>query len=343
MYYYLLQMIVFIVLWLWIVVGYILLLIAPSAYTSELVLSFFPYILLLLALFIVIFISYWIYFLVKKSSYFFSFIIFILTISLWYIGFMMYLQYTSFYSLDTNTTISSGNQSISFLYANIYYKNNSFSWLIQTIEKYNPDIILFVEYAKIHDDWISAMLEEEYPYMNRSIGGKHYDGDIVFSRYPLKKIEHEFDRWSRSFSHILIYPDKALPIDISLVHTSAPVSVEFFEMRNEQLKKLVISLKEYYRNSESNTFSLRRIVIGDMNITPWSYFYPQIDRSFVDLWLINYLSDSKYAISFSKTWCHQYLSFLCAHIDHLWYSGTELHTSIVPLPWSDHDAIFGIL
>jgi endonuclease/exonuclease/phosphatase (EEP) superfamily protein YafD len=58
------------------------------------------------------------------------------------------------------------------LYANIYYKNKDFSGLVSTIENYQPDIVLLVEYAKIHDEVLTPLLKEKYPYVSRYVGGK---------------------------------------------------------------------------------------------------------------------------------------------------------------------------
>jgi endonuclease/exonuclease/phosphatase (EEP) superfamily protein YafD len=58
------------------------------------------------------------------------------------------------------------------LYANIYYKNKDFSGLISTITQHQPDIVLLVEYAKIHDEVLAPLLKAEYPYVSRYVGGK---------------------------------------------------------------------------------------------------------------------------------------------------------------------------
>lgn len=125
---------------------------------------------------------------------------------------------------------------------------------------------MLVEYSKEHDETITPHLKKEYPYVSRYIGNKGYDGDIIFSKYPLSTIKHT--TIPGSFSHIQItYQTKNL--DIALLHTSAPVSKHFFNMRTKQLNELKEILTTYYTTNSSNNL----ILAGDFNITPWSSYY----------------------------------------------------------------------
>jgi hypothetical protein len=50
---------------------------------------------------------------------------------------------------------------------------------------------MLVEYAKMHDETLTPILKKDYPYVSRYAGTKTYDGDILFSKYPFKTIEHK--------------------------------------------------------------------------------------------------------------------------------------------------------
>jgi hypothetical protein len=40
------------------------------------------------------------------------------------------------------------------------------------IQEQQPDIVLLVEYAKIHDEVLAPLLKVKYPYVSRYVGGK---------------------------------------------------------------------------------------------------------------------------------------------------------------------------
>jgi endonuclease/exonuclease/phosphatase (EEP) superfamily protein YafD len=68
-----------------------------------------------------------------------------------------------------------------------------------------------------------------------------------------------------SFSHVTIKKEKK-EFDIALVHTSAPVSPSFFNMREKQMDKLSEILQNYYTTTTQKNI----MVIGDFNVAPWS-------------------------------------------------------------------------
>lgn len=256
------------------------------------------------------------------------------------------IQYANMYQ-DTKNTIGYGTgQKLSFLYANIYYKNKNFSWLLSTIETHNPDIILLVEYAKKHDDALSTILKKEYPYRSRYVGGKHFDGDIIYSRYPLRKIDHEMPLWSRSFSHVQVQklPNSQL-LDIALVHTSAPISPLFWEMRDDQLDKLQDVLSQYY-TGKNNLSDKDVVVLGDFNVSPRSPSYLSFSQNIKVLWLHNFsldLAKTNYHNLFPYTWCRPELPFVCSHIDHVWSDSASMRLQKIDIVGSDHDGFIWYL
>ena len=252
-------------------------------------------------------------------------------------------EYTHTYTDIYTQTIhkKSGIQQISsewltFLYANIYYKNENFSGLLDSIETYKPDVVLLIEYAKIHDEALSKILKSQYPYVSRYVGGQWYDGDVIYSAYPLKKIKHTVYPWS--FSHVSItYNNKN--IDFALIHTSAPVSKEFFEMRNRQLNDLSNLMNEYYKETKDQKI----ILLGDFNVTPRSTYYKSFDNDMTNLWLYdisNHMIQTKYNTMVRYTRCHEDIPIACSHIDHIW-SNTSINLEKINIPWSDHDGFVG--
>lgn len=253
-------------------------------------------------------------------------------ITLYYIN-----QYHNIY-INTHEEKINKKAEISFFYSNIYYKNTNFSWLINTIETYKPDIVMLVEYSKNHDEELTPILKKQYPYKSRYVGQKWYDGDIIFSKYPLKNIKHNV--YPGSFSHVNIEYNNN-NYDFALIHTSAPVSEHFFKMRNTQLEELSNLLQEYYTTWKQNN---SMFLLWDFNITPRSSYYTSFDTNMKKIWLDDITTDQSltlYDTPFPYSRCHASLSIACSHIDHVRSNTKSLSLQKITIPWSDHYGFIG--
>lgn len=224
----------------------------------------------------------------------------------------------------------------SFLYANIFYKNEHIDQLQNTIKTYNPDVILLVEYSKIHHQLLTSVLQKQYPYISRYTTPNGYDGDTIFSKYPFEKIPHSV--YPGSFSHIRLHHPKD-KVDIALIHTSAPVSPSFFQMRTQQL-----TLLQELMSKHINKHNYPQMLMGDFNITPRSPYYgPQLSNPFKNIGLTNLTTNHKitqYVGSLPYTRCFQE-QFPCAHIDHIRSSFDTMELQQVIIEGSDHTGFFG--
>jgi len=45
---------------------------------------------------------------------------------------------------------------------------------MEMIDRYNPDIVMFVEFADHHDENLKPFLAERYPYINRTSRSKKF-------------------------------------------------------------------------------------------------------------------------------------------------------------------------
>ena len=329
-------LITILVLW---TISHSIVVLLPYQYLSEIILSFLPY--SNIGHFFVCCLI--IFFIIKErhtSKKIIAYLSLVWIITLWYSQYTKYYQY--YYTTSAQVTAHQRHD-ISFLYANIYYKNNDFSWLLSTIREHNPDIILFVEYAKIHDDALKDTLDNDYPYRNRSIWGKHFDGDVVYSRYPLTKIDHTIEKWSRSFSHVTIQKNHN-PLDIILVHTSAPISQAFLDMRTSQIEKLSDMIQDYYNTDQTQREDI--IILGDFNLSPRSPHYTAFNQEMNNLNFYDIsqtIRHTKRKHILPSTRCHQSLTFVCSHIDHIRSNNTNMTLQYINIPWSDHDGFVGRL
>ena len=119
------------------------------------------------------------------------------------------------------------------------------------------------------------------------------------------------------------------------MHTSAPVSKKFFDMRNKQIGELVSILTDYY--SDKSTIP-NLMIAGDFNITPRSHYYKSFQNSLQNMQLYDITSNlqsTTYKSPLPYTWCLQQVSFLCAHIDHIW-SSNSMNLQLIKVIGSDH-------
>ncbi len=240
-------------------------------------------------------------------------------------------------SLGMNVSWFVPKHTISFLYANIYYANNQYTWLLDLVRIHNPDVVMFVEYDSWHMQNVSPVLEKKYSYKNRYTGKNKYEWDIIYSRLPVTIFPTKIIS-GRSYNHICLYSwsivsKSSCLVDVLLVHTTAPISSTHLRKRNNQLNRLVKDLSIIKKSYKPKTLSL---VLGDMNISPWSTAYTVLQSGMNANAQVNV---STRISPWEGTWSFFSMPYLTSHIDHIWTNKPGRIKTIRPIdvPWSDHD------
>jgi endonuclease/exonuclease/phosphatase family metal-dependent hydrolase len=117
-------------------------------------------------------------------------------------------------------------------------------------------------------------------------------------------------------------------------------------MRNEQLKSLSTLMQDYYWYWKNISPDKERILIGDFNITPRSSYYRSFDTVMNEIGLRDISNDRRktlYKDTIPHTRCHEEISWMCSHIDHIWSDSETLTLTKIVIPWSDHDGFIGKL
>ena len=264
----------------------------------------------------------------KLIKIFFTILITIITIWIWT---LYSSEFFWFYNQNDESIRLTSEDWIKVFYANILFKNTDYKSLQEKIIEENPDIVIMVEFSDDHEDEMKDFFKENYPYMNRNSRSTMLAGDVVFSKLP---IENSYTtwiewKWNRKYSYIQIEcEDSQLEcednLDLYVIHTAAPVSLENFEMRNNQLEQLWLDFKQ--KNKENPT-----IVIWDFNLSPRSYYYKKLIKN-RDLKNALSFQNPNYTRSLLQQWIFR------SHIDQLFISH-EIKISeirIENLTWSDH-------
>jgi endonuclease/exonuclease/phosphatase (EEP) superfamily protein YafD len=174
---------------------------------------------------------------------------------------------------------------------------------------------------------MKEFFKKNYPYMNRNSWSTMLAWDVVFSKIPLEIITetHEVDAWARNYSYMKILWENNDWVDLYVIHTSAPVSNKNFEIRNNQIGKLLSDFLKHHKNW------IPTMIIWDFNLSPWSYYYKQFTKHLNMLNALSYQSPN-YTRSLLQQWIFR------SHIDQLFIS-PEIRISpikIKNLSWSDH-------
>ena len=248
-----------------------------ESYIAELAISFVPYIIWFCIIALII----EIYLIIHESKrrrkhkwikIFITILLIILTIWIWT---LYSSEFFWFYNQNDESIRLRNENWIKVFYANILYKNTDYQSLKEKIIEENPDIVVMVEFSDEHEDEMKEFFKENYPYMNRNSWSITLAWDVVFSKIPLDNITdtHLVEAWARNYSYMKILCNKCGEwVDLYVIHTAAPVSLKNFEMRNNQIGKLLSDFVKYYKNWTPT------MVIWDFNLSPWSHYYKQFTK-----------------------------------------------------------------
>lgn len=75
---------------------------------------------------------------------------------------------------------------------------------MDTITAYDPDVVMFVEFADHHDEHLKPFLAEHYPYINRTSRSKKFVGSMVFSKYPVDDLADDYVQGARRYGYFSI-------------------------------------------------------------------------------------------------------------------------------------------
>ena len=246
----------------------------------------------------------------------------------WFFVFMIFLGIFSFY-FDLGVRASEpDSKPIKVISANIWYQNEKIEQIQSFFEKENADILMLTEFTSDHYTALESYFDNNYKFQSIQIDKLSfpYTGKVVFSKYPLTNEEisnHKFDELFLENS--VQVQDKTL--NLVMVHTTAPVNVNYYYNRNAQL--------DYFRENIINNSVQNTLVTGDFNVSPWSPRFIEVDRH------LNALSMNRvHTNEFDFTWKYNDNSFFKSHIDHTYISEglTTNAYEYKEFPGSDHKA-----
>lgn len=234
---------------------------------------------------------------------------------------------TDFYTFETNNYSTADTMRI--LYANIYKHNTEYEKIQTMIERENPDVVMFVEFAEDHYHHLKDFLSKRYPYINQITWSKKFIGSIVFSKYPVNNLADDFPQGAWRYGYFSITRE-GKPYYVYLVHTSSPFSYAYFINRNEQLQTVE---QDILKHSIHRDPQAPLLMLGDFNLSPRSYYYTVFDSS-----LSGVFKNMTRRMLPIFTWSLGGFQVIASHIDHVFANGYVDVQSIrqLTVPGSDH-------
>jgi endonuclease/exonuclease/phosphatase (EEP) superfamily protein YafD len=158
-------------------------------------------------------------------------------------------------------------KSLKILLSNVYYYNYNTQALKRLIEQEKPDLVILQE---LHPRHLTLMngLARLYPYRKYDTFGPYF-GLGIWSRRALTEAQEVFlgPAGVPSLYAKLSWQGQAL--QLLTTHPFPPTSDAAFQMRNAQYQAL-----SRFLNAKSG----QKLLIGDLNLTPWSPYYQKLEH-----------------------------------------------------------------
>jgi endonuclease/exonuclease/phosphatase (EEP) superfamily protein YafD len=190
-------------------------------------------------------------------------------------------------SLPVDNKDLSVSEAIRIAQVNYFYANHDFEGLENLINDHNPDIINFQEAAPSHSKHIDETHRELYPYQIHHPRAGSY-GTIIMSKLPMTKRSVHIVNGGVFNNEIFdVTLQTALGRDMRLLslHTAQPLGgPDWTQQRNVELYAAAELLRRHkgekaLLNNGIGDHEVPVIIVGDLNITPYSPFFRDIIRS----------------------------------------------------------------
>lgn len=220
----------------------------------------------------------------------------------------------TFLPLQRTASPAPGTTPLKLVSYNVNTANTRHDDVLRFLENEDADVIFLME---VNDAWVNSLrpLEARYPHRLISTREDNF-GIALYSKKPFQGGEQSFGDYGLPWADITVSG-----LRILAVHPMPPSGAEHSEMRNQQLLKAAEMLKG----------QPHAILCGDLNITPYSPWFPEILKR-------GELHNS--SPPFSPTWMRHYPLFAIP-IDHVLLGPglTLVSRRVGPSLGSDHNAL----
>jgi endonuclease/exonuclease/phosphatase (EEP) superfamily protein YafD len=162
--------------------------------------------------------------------------------------------------------LKSSGKVLKTAFFNKLYTNENYNLIDKKLADLDPDIIGFAEFRLVDAKEIDYL--ENYPYQFLPLIKNEFETKVaIYSKHPIEEY--------KSPKSILSYLTAKIKVEekvfyFLVLHMAAPVSQDFFTLRNRQINEAATVINNIEKNLQKDE-SL--IVMGDFNLSPWSNYY----------------------------------------------------------------------
>ena len=208
----------------------------------------------------------------------------------------------------SNNNQLTNNETLKIAQLNIQYGNPNLEKLIYEIGQSDYDAIVLQE---VGDDvgYSVLQLKKIFPYSAGTGPLEGFpSGMAIFSRWPIinKKIHYLDNTETHIIEAIIQSPKMALPVHLFTLHPGSPRNNELWKLRNDTLN--------YLSKQVSSSLLPYKIILGDVNISPWSPIFKQLIKTSI-------LKNSANGFGYIPSWSYSDFNIISrivssAYIDH---------------------------
>jgi len=220
-------------------------------------------------------------------------------------------------------------QTLKIAQLNIHYQNPHIDKLLLTLNTADYDLLVLQEVGDDQRQKITT-LQQTYPYF---IADTATSDLALFSKWPIvdRKTHDLGYKGGHIIEAIVQSPKDSSPVHIFALHPASPRSADLWQVRNATL--------EYVAQQAHASLLPSKIIIGDLNTTPWSAQFQHLQKD-------SRLTYTSNAIAYIPSWSYNSSNPLIrllssAYIDHCLISDSlnVIRKDYQSIPGSDHQLL----
>ncbi|PAY18398.1 hypothetical protein CKO51_16665 [Rhodopirellula sp. SM50] len=152
---------------------------------------------------------------------------------------------------------------------NVLTSNRSYQGVLDEIRQVDPDVVAILELSRGMDNYLTDQLSPRYPHAVTRPQDHGNFGIGVYSKHPFA--DADAFELNESIKSIEV---ECLGCRLIATHPLPPMGAGQFRSRNEHLQLLA----DRIRRSQKRAAEQPIIVMGDLNVTPWSPHFGEFER-----------------------------------------------------------------
>ncbi len=174
--------------------------------------------------------------------------------------------------LPANVELAGGNE-IVVMVTNVNTANRNHEAIIDDISERSPDVFAVLELSTSLGDRIVSEFGQRYPFRQPFPMDDSNFGIGLYSRFPITDCQSFELNVDRILTIAATIEKESKQYRVIATHPLPPMGKRGFDRRNDHLKQLADRISR-----ERNRDTMPTILVGDLNLTPWSPLFGDFER-----------------------------------------------------------------